>query len=69
MTEMEFRVLMERARSVKMTPEDYEAQRRSFAYGNANIENAAVTRDLIDQVADEIPLDTSSFAGAGRPKK
>ena len=30
-----------------------EAQRRSFAFGTANIENAAVTRDMIDDEASK----------------
>lgn len=33
---------------------DREQQRRSFAYGNANIENAAVTMDVIAEVADRM---------------
>ena len=32
--------------------EALEAQRRSFAYGTARIENEAVTRDMIDHEAD-----------------
>ena len=31
-----------------------EAQRRSFAYGNCNIENQNVTREVVDRVADEM---------------
>jgi type VI protein secretion system component VasK len=37
----------------KMTPEEQEAQRRSFAYGNATIDNPAVTRELVDEVAEQ----------------
>jgi len=37
-----------------MTPEQQEAQRRSFAFGNVSIHNPNVTRELIDQVADEM---------------
>jgi hypothetical protein len=29
-----------------------EEQRRSFAYGNANIENARVTREMVDEQAE-----------------
>jgi hypothetical protein len=37
-----------------MTPEDREAQRRSFAFGNISLSNPAVTRELVDRVADEM---------------
>lgn len=59
MTESEFQVLLERAKTVEMTAMDAEQQRRSFAYGNANIENADVTRELIDRVAEELRRDES----------
>ncbi|MGB6228882.1 MAG: hypothetical protein WBF53_01980 [Litorimonas sp.] len=34
------------------TPEQVEAQRRSFAYGTSHIENEAITRRMIDEEAD-----------------
>lgn len=37
-----------------MTPAEREAQRRSFAYGNAALSNPNVTRELVDKVADEM---------------
>jgi hypothetical protein len=37
-----------------MTPEQKEAQRRSFAYGNTKIENDAITRDTVDQAAEQL---------------
>ncbi|HJX53451.1 MAG TPA: hypothetical protein VJ801_11860 [Polyangia bacterium] len=40
-----------------MTPEEKELQRRSFAYGNANIENERVTRETIDSAAEAIAHD------------
>ena len=46
--------LLDEARNRVMTPEEKEEQRRSFAYGNANIENPRITREMIDQAADEI---------------
>lgn len=36
----------------KMTPDQQEEQRRSFVYGNTGIENPAITRELVDEVAD-----------------
>ena len=54
MTSMEFANLLERAKGIRMSSGDREQQRRSFAYGNANIENEAVTRDVIDEVAERL---------------
>jgi len=54
MSESEFQVLLEHARRVEMTPEHKEAQRRSFAFGNANIENEAVTREMVDEAAEKL---------------
>lgn len=42
------------ARKVKMSPAQQEAQRRSFAYGNAGFENARITRAMVDKQADEL---------------
>jgi hypothetical protein len=44
--------LIEMARSVKMTSQDWEEQRRSFAYGNTKIENDLITREIVDQEAE-----------------
>ena len=49
--------LCEQAKKVKMTPAEKEEQRRSFAYGNANIENERVTRKIIDRAADSVNKD------------
>ncbi len=46
--------LVEEARKVKMTPKQQEEQRRSFAFGNANIENEFVTRKTIDEAAEKL---------------
>jgi hypothetical protein len=43
--------LITAARRTTMTPEQAEQQRRSFAYGNTNIENDHVTRAVIDEEA------------------
>ncbi|HEU0157183.1 MAG TPA: hypothetical protein VFQ82_14005 [Stellaceae bacterium] len=50
----ELAVLIERARAIKMSPEAQEEQRRSFAYGNTKIENDLITREMIDQAAEEL---------------
>lgn len=46
--------LLEKAKNVQMTPADKEAQRRSFAYGNANIENERVTKETVDKEAERL---------------
>jgi hypothetical protein len=37
-----------------MTDEEKEAQRRSFVYGNLAISNPSITREMVDEVADEM---------------
>jgi hypothetical protein len=46
--------LMEAARGRAMSGEEKEAQRRSFAYGNAHIENERVTREMVAAAAEKI---------------
>lgn len=46
--------LIERSRNVKMTPSEAEQQRRSFAFGNTNIENDRVTRRVVDEQAEKL---------------
>ena len=48
--------LLEAASQIEMTPADDEAQRRSFVYGNTRIENSAITRELVDEVFEEMKL-------------
>ena len=47
-------VLIDKARAVTMSPEAQEEQRRSFAYGNTKIENDLITREMVNQVAEEL---------------
>lgn len=54
MPEQEFAKLVESAKKIHMTSDEQEEQRRSFAWGNANIENSAVTRAVVDEVADKL---------------
>jgi len=53
-TTNEITILLERAKRITMSPVEREQQRRSFAYGNANIENEAVTKDVIEEVANRM---------------
>jgi hypothetical protein len=50
----ELEKLLEAARYRPLTPAEQEEQRRSFAFGNANIENVLVTRETVDQQAEEL---------------
>ncbi len=47
--------MIERAKKLTMSPEDAEAQRRSFAYGNAKTENDDITREMVDRAAEKHP--------------
>jgi hypothetical protein len=46
--------LARRARGAYVSPAQHEAQRRSFAYGNAVIENPRVTREVVDAQAERV---------------
>jgi len=46
--------LIERAKRVKMTPEQEEQQRRSFAFGNTSFENSRITRRMVDEAAEAL---------------
>lgn len=46
--------LIETARQAKPSASEREEQRRSFAYGNAKIENPLVTRKTVDQEAENL---------------
>lgn len=54
MSEDQLEVLLREAAHVTMSSEQREEQRRSFAYGNTNIENERITRATIDRAADEL---------------
>lgn len=50
----ELKQLIEAARNWKLSPREREAQRRSFAYGNAKIENPRITREMVDRQAEAL---------------
>ncbi len=54
----ELRILL--ASAPAPSPEDREEQRRSFAYGNAAMENEHVTRDMIDRAAGELAAEAKA---------
>jgi hypothetical protein len=53
-TETELQQLLDAAKSAEITPEQKEEQRRSFAFGNTNIENPRVTRETVDEEAEAL---------------
>lgn len=44
--------LINAAKTVRMTQEQAEEQRRSFAYGNSKIENDRITRETVNRQAE-----------------
>ena len=46
--------LLAAAKTVRPSSEQNEEQRRSFAYGNTNIENPQITRETVDKEAEEL---------------
>ncbi len=46
--------LLDAARKYEFSDQEKEAQRRSFAYGNAKIENPRITREIVDQEAEAL---------------
>lgn len=55
--------LLESARR-EMTPEERELQRRSFVYGNLKIEDDSVTRELVNEVAEEMSEPEEKYSEA-----
>jgi hypothetical protein len=47
-------ILIEMARSVRMSASASEEQRRSFAYGNTKIENDRITREMVNERAEAL---------------
>jgi hypothetical protein len=53
-TEIELQQLLDAAKNLEFTPEQKEEQRRSFAFGNAKIENPRVTREMVNEEAEAL---------------
>jgi hypothetical protein len=53
-TATELQQLLDAAKNLEITPEQKEEQRRSFAFGNTNIENPRVTRETVDNEAEAL---------------
>ena len=56
----ELKILLEKAKNSRMTREEREEQRRSFAYGNSKIENDRITRETIDREAELLAAEDGS---------
>ena len=54
------KALLRTARKIRMTSEQQEQQRRSFAYGNTKIENDRITRETIDRAAQLLTAETKA---------
>lgn len=54
MSRDEFDRLLAKARTVTMSAEELEQQRRGFAWGNTNIENERITRAMVDRAAEQL---------------
>jgi hypothetical protein len=50
----ELQELLDAAKGVVVSPEQKEEQRRSFAFGNTNIENPLITREIVDKEAEAL---------------
>jgi hypothetical protein len=46
--------LLKRAGERRMTPEQREEQRQSFAYGNTKFENDRITRSTVERASEEL---------------
>lgn len=53
-TQRRLNKLLAWSRTHQMTPEEHEAQRRSFVYGNVKLSNPDVTREMVDEAADRM---------------
>ena len=61
----ELNALVERARQIRMTPDNEREQRQSFVYGNTHIENDRITRDLVAKVDQEIEAARAKLSRKG----
>jgi hypothetical protein len=52
--------LLDEARKSVPTSQEKEEQRRSFAYGNTNIENPRITREMIDEQAESLKKEAAN---------
>jgi hypothetical protein len=58
----ELQRLIDASRVREFPAEEREAQRRSFAYGNTNIENPRITRNTVDREAEALKREAARTA-------
>lgn len=46
--------LLDAAKRIEITPEQKEEQRRSFVFGNTNIENPRIARETVNREAEAL---------------
>jgi hypothetical protein len=51
---MELQELLKAAKNFVMSSDQREEQRRSFVFGNTNIENPRITREMVDKEAEAL---------------
>jgi hypothetical protein len=52
--------LVELARGVHMNDAQRNEQRNSFVYGNTKIENKEITRELVEEIGQTLPMAASA---------
>jgi hypothetical protein len=60
----ELEELVSQARRIEMTPEQLREQRRSFVYGNTNIENERITREMVAELDARLEHESNSACPA-----
>jgi hypothetical protein len=53
--------LIEVARQHRITPEEHDAQVRSFVYGNTHLENETITRSDVDHAVDALKANDPAY--------
>lgn len=59
------RFLLDKSREAEMPPEEREAQRRRFVYGNTHFENPLITREMVDHAAENVDRPHGPHSDAG----
>lgn len=61
------KTLIRASRAAAMSPDEREAQRRSFAYGNTHFENPLITREMVDRAAERLSAGEDSLEDTALP--
>jgi hypothetical protein len=59
----ELQDLLDRAKKVQPSPEHREEQRRSFVYGNTHFENKHITREMVEEQAEQLARERNERRG------